>query len=361
MGVALVADARNDDNAVISQLTALFQLAHNTAMDVLEKGREPRTPEESFRHFTAARMAMTMVYRQIVRHDLLPRLLSPAIREHYETTPPDQRYFDRLETNDLVTREFAHAAYRVGHAMIREAYAFCGEPPVEHSLTDVLRRNSERNPPKTPHNRDWIIAWSNFFDLGVREARPSGRLEPRYETPLLDSTLFPSMEADSPAGLAYRDLVRCATMELRKIDTLCEQIAAWRPEVSLTSSWLSDARLRQDAVRRWIEADTTIDLGDLKEETIMNPPPMLYFLVEAAAAENGFRLGPIGSVVLAETFYRALDHDRTISAGGITPSQAAEMIFGREIPHTMPELIRWVNERMPQEDKMHFATEIPLI
>lgn len=358
-GIALIADLRNDDNAVISQLTALLQLTHNTAMDVLEAGVDPVSPEESFRNFSRVRGALTHVYRKIIRHDLLPRLLNGEVVAHYEAK--DSPFFDTLDEDAFVTPEFAHAAYRAGHAMVRESYFFNSEPPVEHNLMDVLRRNSERNPPKTPHNRDWIIAWSYFFDLGIREARASGRLEPRFETPLHDDTLFPAMEDSEPAGLAYRDLVRSATTGVRKIDTLAEQIAYSQPELAAANPWIGSPAIRQEAMRRWIEADKTIDLGELKEEAITNPPPMIYFLVEAAAAEDGFRLGPLGSLVLAETFYRALSHRRTVPFGERDPQQDAEKIFDTPLPASMPDLIRWVDENMPLEDKTFLETDIPLI
>ncbi|MXN65787.1 hypothetical protein GR183_12800 [Stappia sp. GBMRC 2046] len=358
-GIALIADLRNDDNAVISQLTALLQLAHNTAMDKLEGGKDPATPEASFRNFSKVRSALTCVYRQIISQDLLPRLLNGEVVAHYEAN--DSPFFDTRDGDDFVTPEFAHAAYRAGHAMVRESYFFNSEPPVEHNLMDVLRRNSERNPPKTPHNRDWIIAWSYFFDLGIREARASGRLEPRFETPLHDDTLFPAMEENEPAGLAYRDLVRSATTSVRKIDTLAEQIAYRQPELAAASPWINSPAIRQEAMRRWIEADTTVDLGELKEEAISNPPPMVYFLVEAAAAEDGFRLGPLGSVVLAETFYRALSHRRSVPFDEREPREDAEKIFGMPTPASMPDLIRWVDENMSLEDKTFLEADIPLI
>lgn len=360
VGVALIADARNDDNAIISQLTALFQLAHNAAMDVLEGGREPATPADSARNFTKARIALTQAYRQIIRHDLLPRLLSRSIREFYES-PEGIGYLETTPKDAFTGAEFAHAAFRIGHAMVREAYLFSGQPPVEHVLTDVLRRNSERNPPKTPHNRDWIVEWSNFFELGSRPPRPSGRIEPRYELPLFDDTLFPSDQEGRPSGLAYRDLMRGATGELRKIDALCRAISERSPQLAARSPWFADQELRQAAVRKWLEADRTVDLGALGEQVVENPPPVLYFLIEAAAAEDGFRAGPVASAVLGEFFYRALGTERAERVGEIAPAAAARLIFGEKIPQSMPDLIRWVDANMSPEDKTYCATDLPLI
>ncbi|MBA5779110.1 hypothetical protein H2509_18425 [Stappia sp. F7233] len=360
VGVALIADVRNDDNAVISQLTALFQLAHNAAMDLLEGGNEPATPATSALNFTIARMALTQAYRKIIRHDLLPRLLSPAIREYYETSD-NAGSLTCNPADRFVSAEFAQAAYRIGHAMIREAYLFCGNPPVEHVLSDVLRRNSERNPPKTPHNRDWIIEWSNFFELGETPPRPSGRLEPRYETPLFDDTLFPPVADGKPAGLAYRDLVRSSSGELRKIDAMCQEIAAKDPDLAARSPWLTDRGLRRHAVRKWLEASRANDLGDLADEVVNNPPPVLYFLIEAAAAEDGFRAGPLASVIMAEIFYKALRMERGRRLDGLTPSEAAGRVFGAAIPQSMPDLIRWVDANMSSQDKTYCATDLPLI
>src|SRR5207237_5433855 len=68
---ALVADPRNDDHAIMSQLTALFALLHNGLIDLVRE-REPAAGRnaalgEAYLRFLCARGALTLIYRNIIR------------------------------------------------------------------------------------------------------------------------------------------------------------------------------------------------------------------------------------------------------------------------------------------------------
>src|SRR5947209_16453051 len=80
---ALVADPRNDDHAIISQLTAMFALLHNGLVDLVRRG-EPVSRANArfgaaFRRFLCARDALTSIYHNILRKDAMRRVLHPAI------------------------------------------------------------------------------------------------------------------------------------------------------------------------------------------------------------------------------------------------------------------------------------------
>ena len=62
---ALVADPRNDDHAIMSQLTALFALLHNGLVDIVRRG-EPATGINAnlgaaYKRFLCARDALTVI------------------------------------------------------------------------------------------------------------------------------------------------------------------------------------------------------------------------------------------------------------------------------------------------------------
>src|ERR1700730_11351162 len=94
---ALVADPRNDDHAIMSQLTALFALLHNGLVDIVRRG-EPATGINAnlgaaYKRFLCARDALTLIYHNIIRKDLMRRVLHPAVHAAYSGPTPD--FIDR--------------------------------------------------------------------------------------------------------------------------------------------------------------------------------------------------------------------------------------------------------------------------
>ena len=79
---ALIADPRNDDHAIMSQLTALFTLLHNGLIDVVRR-REPATGPNAnlgaaYKRFQCARDALTLIYHNVIRKDLMRRAMHPV-------------------------------------------------------------------------------------------------------------------------------------------------------------------------------------------------------------------------------------------------------------------------------------------
>jgi hypothetical protein len=94
------------------------------------------------------------------------------------------------------------------------------------------------------------------------------------------------------------------------------------------------------SVTAWIESGSVYFSNEDKVNLTKDPPLLLFILLEASAAENGERLGPIGSVIVAEVLYRALNNVtfKTSDAG-----RAGE-VFGPAPPSTMRNLILWLAE-----------------
>ena len=114
----LIADARNDDNAVISQITALFAMVHNAAV-----GKMPANWDAEERYL-GARLALTAAFRSIIRNDLVARLVEPATFTWYNGGKNESRFLAKGLKHRPVSIEFAHAVYRMGHAMVRPEYRF---------------------------------------------------------------------------------------------------------------------------------------------------------------------------------------------------------------------------------------------
>ena len=125
--------------------------------------------EATAARFAVAREATTLVFRAILRADLLPRLLDPAVLAHYANPSPD--LLDRPETGEIPL-EFSHGAFRFGHAMLRDTYRI-GDF-TDATLADLLRLTSARSPNAVPLSRRWIIRWSNSSRCpGIRRRMPA--------------------------------------------------------------------------------------------------------------------------------------------------------------------------------------------
>ena len=98
---ALVADPRNDDHAIMSQLTALFALLHNGLIDIVRRGEPTAGPNANvgaaYKRFLCARDALTLIYHNIIRKDLMRRAMHPAIYAAYSGPIPN--FIDRPRAN----------------------------------------------------------------------------------------------------------------------------------------------------------------------------------------------------------------------------------------------------------------------
>ena len=101
---ALIADPRNDDHAIMSQLTALFALLHNGLIDIVRRGEPAAGPNASlgaaYKRFLCARDALTLIYHNIIRKDLMRRVIHPAIYAAYSGPIPN--FIDRPSTSTAV-------------------------------------------------------------------------------------------------------------------------------------------------------------------------------------------------------------------------------------------------------------------
>ncbi len=350
----LIADPRNDDHVVLSQMTALFHLLHNGIVDALtrqERAADVAAPDiAAFRRFRCARDAATLIYRRVIRKDLLRRLLVPTIYDAYDgmissawagdavtDTAADAadrpaQCVDRaafgldardrstcrrpLESQDWrMPLEFSHAAFRFAHTMVRDGYRLNDRPAADFTLEQILMQTSGRAPVGFPLTRDWVVQWSHFFNMPGGTAPNASRLiTPRYSPGFLAGNLLPSFDEKQLAGLAYRDLLSSALAGMWKTDALIMEIARRRPDLTRSSRLLSDPDHRRDQIAAWLArppAGTAMAACDVAH--LAADPPLLFFvLLEAEldpAARRGERLGHLGSILVAEVMCGALARD----------------------------------------------------
>ena len=374
----LIPDPRNDDHPIIAQTVVLFHHLHNWICDTLPRNAAAISPDhfdvDSDNHlsahdrdlFTSARRLVTAVYHEIIQRDLMKRLLCRPVYVRYtEGAAP-------LLDNDQgsgIPVEFSHAAFRVGHAMIQPSYKLRHE--VDFGLEDLMRFNSERSFDRFPPSWNWIVKWSNFYEIGKPPLNFSRRISPSQARVLTRSPL--TSLADDPSdpshhtGLPRRDLLRTATVGCRSVESLVRHIRAGAPELATASPLLRDANpaARRTLIRTYLDAQARNGepFSEQERDRIAADPPLILFvLLEAAVEENGLSLGVLGSVIVAEVIFRAIANaSRVVSRGGPDANALARSVFGDDpdllplgvfaaaMPRTMPELISFL-AKLPHLD-----------
>jgi hypothetical protein len=322
---ALIADPRNDDHAIMSQLTALFALLHNGLIDIVRR-REPTAGINAnlgaaYKRFLCARDALTSIYHNIIGKDLMRRILHPAIYAAYSS--PIRSFIDRAPSSEeepamhsprqrngwQVPLEFSHGAFRFGHAMVRPEYVI--NDLSTHDLSKTLEKTSANDPVNMPLDSTWIVRWSRFFEIQGSRPNFSRRIGPFLSDGLGNDQIFPAVDATNRVGLLYRDLLGSALAGLWSVDALIAEIGIRRPDFIDGSRLLADRPYRVDQLRAWLASEPSYGRLTAEDiETLANDPPLPFFILfEAMQQAEGLCLGPLGSIIVSEVIFGALEHN----------------------------------------------------
>ena len=278
---ALLGDARNDENVILSGIHAAFLLFHNRAVDEL---RSEAAPEADV--FNLARRLTTWHYQWMVVHEFLPLFIGQNLaNEILEAGPrylgPDQKG---------IPVEFQAAAYRFGHSMVRPSYRANlagdnGQPffgfifdPAEFGKVDGDDLTGGSRAPRR------FIGWQTFFDFGDGEVKPNKKIDTHVSTPLFN--LPPIAIPGGPSVLVQRTLLRHLTWQIPS----GQQIAR-----TMGAPILSEA-----------------DLNDLSQfdNSLLEATPLFYYVLrEAELMASGEHLGPVGGRIVGEVFVNNLLND----------------------------------------------------
>ncbi len=352
----LIADPRNDDNVILSQLTALFHHFHNAVLAKLVSRQEQADIPPPV--FTKARSIVVKAYRTIILEDVLRRILHPVVYDHYRKLFDDGADFGQAD----VPLEFAHAVCRFGHAMIRPQYVVRDTPRSVQRVRNVVATTSSRRPHRMPLTRKWIVQWSKFFDMtGVMEgaavpenfaARIGLHLVPALSTGTFIKSPTPGIkQAD---GLLYRDFIRGAAAGLWSVGALQEYLKkSSQSDILKQCDLLRNDPTRSSAIKKWLKENGVQRLSSKEMDAVAKDPPLLfYILFEASRQHDGRHLGILGSLITAEVMFSALARNPVFSdpsKAGTTqpPSNLDAVVFGGELPKTMGELIKFVADYGP--------------
>jgi hypothetical protein len=285
----LVGDSRAPENVILRQVTAVFARLHNLAVD---HGKS----------FEQARQQTVWQFQRLIVEDYLPHVLDPAV---YESVFIEHQSMIRWR-HFSIPFEFAAAAFRFGHSMVRNSYFLSDQFP-DRKLSDLFDPGLQ----KQPLQSEWEIDWGKFF----QNASPSGtppitarpidtRIAPAlFEVPTNIFRLFNAAPSrafvhNNTAILPLASLIRGGGLALAS----GQYIASRFGEPALTED-----ELVNDCTGKITPQGEVLQTYDMTEET----PLFYYILKESEVRNNGNQLGPTGSHIVAETIYAALKADST--------------------------------------------------
>ncbi len=353
-GIAILGDKRNDENKIVSQIHQAFIALHNKVVGsdaIIDEFGGDRSTDAA--RFASAVAIVRWHYQWVVVHDYLDRICEPGMVAEVlnaGATPRLQHYLKADADFPYMPLEFAGAAYRFGHSMVRPSYSLNGEviaPPGTDKLVQRIPTFSRDPSPLANLNGGgelpdfWGIDWSFFLDdvakrpggtevggARVQIPQPSYRIDALLAEPLKDLPEFfaPGVAAGSPGSivgnLAFRNLKRGQLLGLPSGQAVARRLGI----VPLTDDvlWSAGSRipLPQDAgdEDREALAATTSARAAFRAKWVdgngaalrENTPLWFYILREAeffgateptrgGSAFGGQHLGPVGSRIVAET------------------------------------------------------------
>lgn len=349
-GRAIIGDPRNDENAIVAQMQTVFIRFHNAMVDraLAGKGTYKRSGRDAFNW---ARTQTRWHYQRMLLDDFLPRIVDPnsqttsgIFRDLGRRIRPTLRWFP-LDAPPFMPLEFAVAAYRFGHSMIRPGYRMRNTPDdAKAGLFPIFRGEDGglRGFKDLDANRG--IEWPLFFhptlpagvalDTAGQDANNARNAEPnnkrvqfayKIDTMLVDpitklpTDVAPGTLPDFPdpkilRSLPIRNLIRGKDFNLPSGEAVADLMGVPR----LPPDRIAIRKQENTAGSTNFDKRNRVPVSETLPALKNNTPLWLYVLaeaeqkviagMEAAGADDktpftlGTQLGPVGGAIVAETF-----------------------------------------------------------
>jgi hypothetical protein len=320
-GHARIGDDRNDENLVLAQLHLQFLKLHNFFVERIEV-EASRNPQQVFE---AAQKQVILHYQQVVLYDFLDTVLDPRVWQHViweHGILDNKRIFPDPQPGQsaLLPVEFAAAAFRFGHSMVRECYQLTDRQAATlDDLFDMTHFGALQRP--TPGElakrlpQTHVIDWKHFF-RGLDDSRdPREMMLPNLglaidlavpvEVPNASAGVLSSNDPRDKK-LAVKNLLTGKAAQLPSGQAVFEHL--WERHPALTKA-LGIRELKPEELNPKVRMKVKDQPNQVQEKHIFDPssdmqtktPLWYYILAEARAHHGGQRLGPLGSLIVAES------------------------------------------------------------
>ncbi|MCP1146087.1 peroxidase family protein [Lysinibacillus endophyticus] len=285
---ALMADPRNDENLIISQLHLSFLKFHNAVVDqVIANGITA-----PFQAFAEAQRLVRWHYQWIVLYEYLPLIVGKSV---IKDILKNGRKFYKFKNKPYIPVEFAMAAFRIGHSQVRPVYKVNSQftAPIFNSSQDQNHPDPDdlRGGKRAPRR---FVEWSNFFNTESGVVQQGKKIDTTISSPMFELPFVPD-----PKALPQRSLLRGLSFGLPSGQDIAKEM--------------------------FIRPLLPVDLSDVADLGFDRKTPLwFYILREAQIEKDGTRLGPVGGRIVAEVLIGLLQGD--------------EQSFLRENPDWKPTL-----------------------
>jgi hypothetical protein len=309
---ALLGDPRNDETVIIAGLQCAHILFYNRVLDELDELDLRRVPHaldadltNPYVRFLLARQLTLWHYQWLVVNEHLPQIAGPAVVS--DVLAGGNRFYTPPAGDAFMPIEFAAAAYRFGHSMVRPSYranftSGTGDSPsptADPFFALVFDPTLPGAGPVSTDRDDLLggypaprryIGWQTFFDFGDGQVKNNKRIDPTISTVLFTLPLpaIAPHTQTSPTVLPQRNLLRQLT---------------W----GLPSGQAIARAMRLDA----LNPSDLSDIAGIYPPFATRTPLWYYLLAEAKATTSGLTLGPVGARIVTETLIGLLRADPT--------------------------------------------------
>lgn len=254
--IAIIPDARNDENIIVSRFQALMIRFHNKVVDYLRECGEKENIFEKARRLT------TWHYQWLIVQKYLRGMMDPTIFR--SILEEGCQYYTQPTALPL---EFSGAAFRVGHSQSLDQLHINATTEVELLKLGAFEQMEE------------YVDWRYLFDFGDGKVQFAKALDTKIANSF---HRIPFISSDDPfeKSLPFRNLKRGVSYQLPSGEQLAQ-------------------RLQYEPV--WVEETAQLNL--------QGTPLWYYILREAEILGEGEHLGPVGSTLLGECFFTILRHD----------------------------------------------------
>jgi hypothetical protein len=283
---AIIGDPRNDENLVISQLTAAFLLFHNKVVDRLRSQGVP-----AGQVFAQARQLVTWHYQWIITHEFLQQNIGYAMLQNIQQFG---RQIYRPEPGPAyMPVEFAGAAYRFGHSQVRPSYIVNSTGNNGSPWWAMIFDPAQDGRPDPEDMRGGVRAsrrfvnWQFYFEFyqGI-PIRWNKRINLGISTPLMRLPVHTLPGGTPSNSIATLDLLRHLTYGLPSGQDVARAIGA-----------------------QVYGADRFPELKPYGLGLDSKTPLWYYILREADLYTGAMSLGPVGGRITGEVIYGILQLD----------------------------------------------------
>ncbi|MGR9117449.1 MAG: peroxidase family protein [Gammaproteobacteria bacterium] len=282
---AIIADMRNDENLIVSQLHASIIAFHNKVAE-----KQSGSDKEKY---IRARQLVRWAYQYVVINEYLNAVCDENVVADVLANGPRYLGSTAGRSSMIMPLEFSVAGFRFGHSMIRPFYTL-NSTSGNKLIMDLLGTAGQASlfDGDGHLSSSAVIDWNNFAPRGnnIQMARTIDPLIARglFQLPFEDRRDDPIL-----ANLAISNLLRAYTLRI----PTGQAIAAAMRTIPLTPAELTDG---EDPAIAQILRDSYFD---------RRTPLWYYVLREAVVQQGGQKLGEVGSRIVAETLISLVKND----------------------------------------------------